>query len=87
MTTSGALTMSYIKTNNIFNIEKSEKGNYTVHYPDDRCQWKLHATRVEGKLCASHDEAKNMIEIRYNNYEHTCQAKVECHKTYLASRK
>ena len=38
-----------IRSNNVFNIEKSERRKYTVHYPDERCLWKLHATRERGK--------------------------------------
>ena len=38
-----------IRSNNVFNIEKSERRKYTVHYPDERCPWKLHATRERGK--------------------------------------
>ena len=80
-----ACTMSSIISNNIFNIEKSQKNRYTVHWPDIRCQWKLHATLVPQKIRDKHD-AKDMVEIRYNNYEHTCASKVAWHKAYLASK-
>ena len=80
-----ACTMSKILSNNIFDIDKSQTNMFTVHCPDLCCEWKLHTTLVEKKIREKYD-AKDMVEIRYNNYEHTCQSKVAWHKEYLASK-
>ncbi|KAE8768197.1 hypothetical protein D1007_60354 [Hordeum vulgare] len=44
-----ALTMYCIQSNNVYGTEKNEKRKLTVHCPDLRCSWKLHATRMRGK--------------------------------------
>ncbi|KAE8816946.1 hypothetical protein D1007_05498 [Hordeum vulgare] len=72
-----ALTMYCIQSNNVYGTEKNEKGKLTIHCPHPRCRWKLHVTGMHGK---------KTIQIRYNNNPHTCAAKVETHKSKLATK-
>ncbi|KAE8815426.1 hypothetical protein D1007_07164 [Hordeum vulgare] len=57
-----ALIMNCIQSNNVYGTEKNEKRKLTVHCPDPRCSWKLHASGMRGK---------KTIQIRYNNNPHT----------------
>ncbi|KAE8818681.1 hypothetical protein D1007_03496 [Hordeum vulgare] len=72
-----ALTMYCIQNNNVYGTKKNEKRKLTVHCPDPRCSWKLHATRMHGK---------KTIKTRYNNNAHTCPPKVETHISKLATK-
>ncbi|KAE8782737.1 hypothetical protein D1007_43888 [Hordeum vulgare] len=72
-----ALTMYCIRSNNVYGSEKNEKRKLTVHFPDPKCSWKLHANGMRGN---------KTIQIRYNNDPHTCPAKVETHKSKLATK-
>ncbi|KAE8785374.1 hypothetical protein D1007_40966 [Hordeum vulgare] len=44
-----ALTMYCIQSHNVYGTEKNEKRKLTVHCPDHRCSWKLHAIGMHGK--------------------------------------
>ncbi|KAE8766978.1 mutator protein [Hordeum vulgare] len=73
-----ALTMYCIQSNNVYGTEKNEKRKLTVHCPNPRCSWKLHAT---GRLC------NNVVHVGFgDNDAYQTAAAVAIARTLKAAK-